>query len=310
MEKMTCIAFSKDRAMQVDATLRSFFAHCMDSENVQLSVLYACSNEQHSRQYEQLIREWGSHLKVKFVLQNHFRRDVLNILNPYPEASYPDFIYKALMCLLPRLVRMLMRVYDLPHSTPLVLFLVDDAIFTREFALSEIALLLSEHKDTLGFSLRLGKNITYCYMNDRPQPLPVFQPIARFIQKHNWTKAELDFAYPLEVSSSIYRLDDILPVLLGRKFNTPNSMEGGMNVSKNLFALTLPFLMSYDYSVSFCNPVNVVQTISPENRSGAKRHYSVKELSNLFDAGKRINIDTYHHIIPISCHQEMDLVFE
>lgn len=305
-----CLLFSKDRGMQVHATLRSFFAHCQDPENARISVLYACSNAQFSRQYNQLISEWESRPQVKFVRQRHFRRDVFNILNPYPRASKPELFYKVLALIPPRIVRLIMRVYDIPHSTSLFLFLVDDAIFTHEFTLSEITTLLLEQKETVGFSLRLGGNITFCYMNNCPQPIPILHPVTGNIQKHNWTKAVLDFAYPLEVSSSVYRSDDILPILLESKFNDPNLLEGGLNLSKNRYSSTMPFLLSYNHSVAFCNPINIVQTISPENRSGVKRHYSTNELANLFDVGKRINIDYFHHMTPISCHQEVDLVFE
>ncbi|MBA4384744.1 MAG: hypothetical protein C0410_08410 [Anaerolinea sp.] len=305
-----CLIFSKDRAMQVQATLQSFFAYCTDNENVRISVLYTCSNKQHSKQYLQLAQEWQSYPQVKFVRQSQFRQDVFNILNPYPSTSLQNLIYKVLTHLRPRIVRLFSRTISVPSTSSLLLFLVDDVIFTHEFSLSEIAELLTKHSDVLGFSLRLGQNTLYSYMNDREQLLPVFQPLVGNVQKYNWTNADQDFGYPLEVSSSAYRLVDVIPILLEIRFDNPNWLEGGMNKRRNRFASTRPFLLCYNRSVAFCNPVNLVQTVSLQNRAGTKRHYSPAELANLFDAGSRINVQAYHHITPVSCHQEMELVFE
>ncbi|MCL5126495.1 MAG: hypothetical protein M1511_18745 [Deltaproteobacteria bacterium] len=310
MKMMKVLVFSKDRAMQVQATLQSFLAHCADTENIRINVLYTCSNEQHSRQYLQLAQEWQSHPQVRFIEQNRFRRDVFNILNPYSSTSFQNSIYAFLAHVHPRIVRVCRCLVSPPRTPSLIMFLVDDAIFTHEFRLSEIIECLAMRRDALGFSLRLGENTTYSYMSDREQQLPVFEPVDSNVQKYMWTKADQDFGYPLEVSSSIYRLVDVIPILLEIKFDNPNLLEGGMNKRRNRFASTRPFLLCYNRSVAFCNPVNLVQTVSLQNRAGTKRHYSPTELANLFDAGNRINFEAYHHTTPVSCHQEMELVFK
>ena len=74
-----CLVFSKNRAMQVEATLKSFFRHCADVENVRTSVLFACSDEQYRRQYQQLAQEWQGARLVRFVPQSRFRQDVFNV---------------------------------------------------------------------------------------------------------------------------------------------------------------------------------------------------------------------------------------
>lgn len=307
---INCLLFSKDRAMQVQATLQSFFSHCTDVENIHINVLYTCSNEQHSRQYLQLAQEWQSYPQVRFIEQSRFRRDVFNILNPYSSTSFQNSIYAFLAHVHPHIVRACRRLVSPPRTSSLLLFLVDDVIFTHEFSLSEIAEFLTKHSDVLGFSLRLGQNTIYSYMNDREQLLPVFRHLVGNVHKYNWTNADQDFGYPLEVSSSVYRLVDIIPLLLEIKFDNPNWLEGGMNKRRNRFASTRPFLLCYNRSVAFCNPVNLVQTVSLQNRAGTKRHYSPAQLANLFDTGNRINFEAYHHTTPVSCHQEMELVFK
>ncbi|MGD0340017.1 MAG: hypothetical protein ABSB78_14645 [Bacteroidota bacterium] len=169
---------------------------------------------------------------------------------------------------------------------------------------------LRSHPDSLGFSLRLGRNTTFCYMNNVDQHPPDFLPLTKDILKFNWINAEQDFGYPLEVSSSVYRAHEILPFLLKIPFNNPNHLEGGMNWFKDVFATHRPDLLCFEQSVAFSNPINIVQRVSPANRVGTHRHYSTEELAVLFDQGNQIRIEAYRGLIPISCHQEVDLVFE
>src|SRR4030042_1966805 len=102
MRNCVSLIFSKDRALQLDATLRSFLLYCKDPELSEIRVLYTTTTSLHEEQYRQL--------------QKH----------PY----------------------------------------------------------------AIGFSLRLGKNTTYCYPLDKGQRLPEFQTIEQDILKYNWTNAE------------------------------------------------------------------------------------------------------------------------
>jgi len=309
MTMINCILFSKDRAMQVDATLQSFFVHCQNPENAVINILYACSNEQHEHQYLQLSETWGKSQQVKFTRERNFRKDFLNLLNPFHRISFQNLSFKLLMMKDLRITRRLRRLIAVPHTNALVLFLVDDTIFTSEFSLTEISSALTTNPDTLGFSLRLGKNITHSYMLRRDEVQPIFNAVGNNILKFRWIDADMDFNYPIEVSSSAYRLVDIISSLISVPFDDPNFLEGGMNVNKAKFLSTHPNLLCYTLSVAFCNPINVVQTVSPENRRGEEVHYSSTELASLFDQGKRINIDPFHHFIPNSCHMELKLEF-
>ena len=120
------VIFSKDRAMQLDATIRSFLLNCKDPHFVNLSVIYKASNTCHKETYNKLIKEYEL---VEFIEEEDFRKQLLSNL----------------------------------VSSRYVLFLVDDNIFVRDFHLSEITEALPKIPDALGFSLRLGKNINYNY---------------------------------------------------------------------------------------------------------------------------------------------------
>lgn len=301
---INCILFSKNRAMQVDATLLSFFLHCQDPENAAITVLYACSTEQHYRQYIQLAQEWSDHKQIIFIKEKAFRQDFLKIL-----SSFQNNLFTLFMQSNHRVVRVIQRFIPFPHSDAKIMFLVDDTIFTSAFRLSEICNAMTSNPDSLGFSLRLGRNIKYSYMLDKPESQPNFDSLTENLLKFRWTDADMDFNYPLEVSSSVYRLTDVLTALKGGLFSNPNFLEGVMNVNKSRFTSTKPNILCYTSSVAFCNPVNIVQTASLENRRGDQIHYSIDELAELFDQQKRIDVTVFQNFIPDSCHVEHKLTF-
>lgn len=300
------IIFSKDRALQLDATIRSFFRHCKNANDIELVVLYKVTAEIHARQYSELEKNYSN---VQFVEQRDFRQDVFKFLDPYTENSLESWIFKALLRLPPRFVAGISTWILPPPEQKFILFLVDDNLFVRDFDIGEIVNDMQENIDAIGFSLRLGSNTTFCYVLDCPQPLPEFIFEKKGILKYAWADATLDFGYPFDISSSIYRLGDFLPILMGLKFDHPNLLEGHMAIQKKKFAKALSTMLCYETSVTFCNPINRVQDIS-ENRAGVEYYYSSQKLADLFDKGYRINTDTYNNFVPNSCHQEIDLTFK
>jgi hypothetical protein len=185
---------------------------------------------------------------------------------------------------------------------------VDDTLFVRDFALQEAKDALAAAPAALGFSLRLGRNISHSYVHNQEQSLPVFATLEENILSFIWKKAVLEFNYPLEVSSSIYRLADIQPLLETLSFENPNQLEGNMvkNVSK--FSRNQPYLLCYETSVAFCNPVNKVQTLF-DNRAGEKVSYSSEELAGMYEEGLRVRVEALSDFIPQACHQEVELHF-
>ncbi len=265
------LIFSKDRAMQLQADIESFYLHCSDADSVDMTILYKVSDQRHRRQYDTLKRKFTS---VTFVEENNFRSQVLSLLDGY---EY-------------------------------VLFLVDDNMFIKPFTVSQAINCLQKHTDTIGFSLRLGKNTTYCYANNVPQNLPAFQSLGGKVMKYNWTCQQADFNYPLEVSSSIYKIADIMPLLVQINFHNPNKFEGAMAQNAKLYRELRPSLLCYEYSVAFCDPVNIVQQTA-KNRFGTVNNYTVDQLADLFDRDMSIDVAKYKDFIPNSTHHEVQLYF-
>ncbi|HEY0733511.1 MAG TPA: DUF6065 family protein [Herpetosiphonaceae bacterium] len=144
------IVFSRDRAMQLDATLRSFFLHCQDADEIALFVIYKATDRRHAEQYTQLAQMYAAHGKVRFIEESDFRQDVLRLLAARGPHGLADQL----------------------------LFLVDDNVFVRSFRLAEIRQALVEHPETIGFSLRLGANVTTAIRSMRHRPFPRSQPCA------------------------------------------------------------------------------------------------------------------------------------
>ena len=261
------IVFSKDRALQLDAAIRSFHNCCKD--RIKLQVLYKASNQLYKSQYEKLKTRFND---VIFVEQGDFKNDCLRLLN----------------------------------GSEYVLFAVDDNIFVSDFSVEKIADVLYAQNDCLGFSLRLGKNTTYCYSKNAPQKLPAFERIETGVLKYDWTEAQLDFNYPLEVSSSIYKVRDILPLIEQLRFDNPNELEGLMALNAKIYIPAGKNLLCFEKSKTFCNPLNMVQTAIP-NRASDRKDYSPLALAELFEKGMAIDIGRYFGFVPNACHQEVEL---
>lgn len=271
MRLVASIIFSKDRALLLRATLESFRDNFMDHlEFVDTYVIYKCSNEVYEKQYAQLKEEFPF---VNFIKESSLILHVRSLLSRY---KY-------------------------------VFFQVDDNI-VNNVCFVEDALKCLETPKVLGFSYRLGKNITYCYMADCPQRLPSFNSCwSPQIQIYIWKEEEHDFGYPLELSSTIYRSEDILQYAAGDI--TVNSFENTLNSHKFDFAKNRPFLCCYDFSRMFSLPSNNVAN-TPGNRVGTLRYYTEEELASIFDAGKRIKVENFYGIRTTSPHQEFPITFE
>lgn len=271
MNDIVGIIFSKDRAMQLDATLKSFELNCKDRSDMDVKVLYTVSSRIHENQYDRLMEKYTH---VQFVKEVLFKQQLLSSVEAYP----------------------------------FILFLVDDNIFVKPFFIKDIVSEVSEHHDALGFSLRLGKNIEYCYSMDVFLKKPDFTFVGKGFIKFDWTAAEYDFGYPLEVSSSVYRTNDLLSLLTDAEFSNPNTLEFQLASHSYSYASAQNCIISNETSIAFCNPINKVQQVY-NNRAGTKASYTASELSQMFEQGYRIDVAKYAGFIPNACHQEVKLVF-
>lgn len=273
-QPVPCMAviFSKDRAMQLEAGLKSLFDRCVDPHLLSVRVVYTTTDRKHASQYETLAAEYSN---VEFWREQDFREDTLKA------CSSGDYI----------------------------LFLVDDNIFVQDFSIAEIIKDLDTYPESIGYSLRLGKNIKWHYPTDTPQKQPQFHSAASGLFLVDWRISEGYFGYPLEVSSSVFRSDEMLPLMRSLPFKNPNELEAAIDSHKGLFLEKRPGLLFPETSAAFCNPINLVQS-AYQNRY-AENQFGTEELADLFEQGKRIDVSAFYGFQPSGCHQEVrfDYVF-
>lgn len=293
--------------MQLDGVLRSFFLHCKDPNNIAMNILYHASNEKYKNQYKQLTEDYSKR-NVKFIEEIHFRHDFLKLLNYFIRPWQLLLLCLSIIANVP-IFKFIRKLLFKLKQREFVMFLVDDNIFVKSFEIKSIVDILSRNDDCIGFSLRLGTNINYCYPKARIQAPPYFIEIGDDVMKYDWTTSEDDFAYPLEISSSIYRIQDVLPFLKHSKFKNPNTLESSFSGKKRFFTRIKPLLLCFRKSVTFCNPVNIVQETT-KNRVGLKKAYLANNLSQMFKDGYRIDVEKFTKFTPNSCHQEVDLALK
>jgi glycosyltransferase involved in cell wall biosynthesis len=118
--------------------------------------------------------------------------------------------------------------------------------------------------------------------------------------------AECDFGYPLEVSSSVYRIKDIGSLLESLEYKNPNSFEARLSECISQFQLSLPELICAPLSLTFCAPINKVQS-EANNRAGEEFGLSAEHLAEKYAENLRLDVDAFQNFTPNACHQEVEL---
>lgn len=268
------IIFSKDRAMQLEACLSSLLNTCSDSWALDISVIYKATDDHMESQYNLLRLKYAT---IEFVKETSFYNDLVHSLKPFQH----------------------------------ILFIVDDCVFRKAWSVVNIIQLLAEHTDALGFSLRLGLNTTFCFSLEREQDIPEYEEICisngSRILSIDWTSADADWGYPLEVSSSFFRSDDILRFINNvQGILNPNTLESYLSKNAYVFADTRPRLLCYSESAAFCIPFNLVQD-RYFNRSVLNPTRSAVVLAWLFENGYRFDTSNLIRFVPNACHEDYDL---
>lgn len=189
---LTYIIFSKDRACQLDALLRSM------ELNIQVPyeccVLFKASDAQYMAGYLKLM---ALHPWVKFRAEASFKGDVLSVVNN--------------------------------SAGKYVGFLVDDNIFIRKFEEYSWMMELENHPEIMGLSLRLAPHVTYCYALGVSTGAPHFETYGDNLV-WDLRASQGDFQYPVSVDGDIYRRSDLLGYIDELPFGSPNEFEGQMSI--------------------------------------------------------------------------------
>lgn len=270
MNKIVTIIFSKNRSLQLDLLLRSLY-NCVDDFSIfDTKIIYKVTDERHKKSYDTLQSEWKN---IQYIEETNFKDNLIEAIAGY---EY-------------------------------VLFLVDDTIFTNRFNLDEVTKLLEKHNNILGFSLRLGENTNYCFSCNMPQDIPSMREYNKDISTYFWPRTQFDFSYCLELSSSIYRVKDVLQIIAERIFTNPNQLEDVLYANLWQFVCFKYRMACYNQSVAFANPINQTTITNKSNRTGNDEDYSIEKLLELYERDGRISSSRFYGLITHSAHQLEEL---
>lgn len=217
------VIFSRDRACQLDALLRSMERFVQVAHHK--TVLYAASNDDFERGYRSLM---AGNRATRFVRESDFKRDLLSILT---EAR--------------RLGR---------H----ILFLVDDILFLRDWSGGDNLQLFTDNENILTLSLRLGEKITHC----QPRGMATTPHDFTDSNLWHWREGSDGYwNYPMSLDGHLFRAEDIVDRLSQLAFSNPNILEAalaGQDIQKPLMlAERRPYLVNLALNrvqSTFANP--------------------------------------------------------
>jgi len=219
------IIFSKDRAMQLDALLGSFFHFAKNPPA--LKIIYRASSNPFESAYDEVKTAYIAN-NVEFIKEQNFKADLTTALETINSSK--------------------------------VFFLVDDIIFkeTVDFNYFEK---IDPKKQIL--SLRLGKHLNFAYTLQKEQKLPDLSPSKEFNQllSWDWNLAEYDWAYPLSVDGNLFDTSEVKIMVNHLNYKAPNSFEEALQLMTPLYAQRRG--LCFEKSVIVNNPCNKVQTENP-----------------------------------------------
>ena len=257
------IIFSKDRPMQLFSLLESYYKYL--SPAPPLYIIYRSSDSNYEKAYEEVRDYFKNQTHLTFIKESDFRANLISLLKNI-RSTY-------------------------------IFFLVDDIIFKSSLSFEDYLTLSDRDKYIL--SLRLGKNLSYCYPLDSHQELPHFKNKGIFLS-WKWKKSQKDWKYVFSVDGNVYLKNEILAITEEIPFKAPNSYEASMNTLRYIIRRKDGLCYHESKLVNLC--LNRVQD-EVLNISG---DISSEELLDLWNQGNKIDIDKFSSISNISAHIEVE----
>ena len=209
-----------DRAMQLDALLRSFLLNKIG--DCKIIVIYKVSNDKHKKAYSEVVKRFNDAVIFREEDTSPFKNLVLQCVDEI--------------------------------NTDKIFFLVDDLVFTHKIDFND---LVKVDTNKYIFSLRMGEHLNFSYVVNKTQKLPKFIKKDKNYIYWKWGDSELDWAYPLSVDGHIFNRLEIKSLIEFCDFKAPNSLENSLQVEKELFSYKIG--MSCTQASIVNNPCNKVQ---------------------------------------------------
>ncbi len=254
--RVDTVVFSFDRPLQLYAYLES--AEKYLSNVNETHVIYRASNNAYDNGYQ--------------IVAQRFPRVLFHKQSTNPQNDFKSLVWAS--------------VYSNTSICQYVMFAVDDIIIKDSVDMQECTRALEDYK-AWGFYLRLGKNINYCYMLNRPTAPPKGKDMGNlFCWK--FCDGDGDWAYPNNVDNTIYRKKDILSYLKKEPFTNPNYLEGHWQKWRDMKGKGICFQTSKNINI----PLNLVNPSYNRNN----HLFTPAELLQKFQQGLKIDILKFHQV--------------
>lgn len=258
------VIFTFDRPMQLEALLLSVQKYIKGIESI--SCICRTTNTDYKKAYEQVFALFPA---LRVVYQSN--------------KPYADFK--------PSLLSL---TYD--SLAPYVIYAVDD-IIVKDYVDLTYCVDILRKTNAYGFYLRLGKNITECYTENRITPPPPLAPIEEAVYSWRFAEGAGDWAYPNTVDMTLFKKDDIKDMLLKLNYWSPNSLESAWSIQADLAKKGVCFESSKIVNL----PLNLVQNFCNNRNMNA---CPALELLKKFEDGFRIDIDDVKKLDNAAPHVE------
>lgn len=262
-KKVDYVIFSYDRPLQLYALLESsekYFTGLQETH-----VIYRSSNIDYDKAYKEVF--------------NRFPWAI-----PHKQSSKPKEDFKPLV---------LKSVFSPTSDSPYIMFAVDDILVTDFVNLCYCSKAL-ENEGALGFYLRLGKNISFCYMLNKETPVPKGEMVTSSVFRWKFKKGAGDWNYPHTVDMTIYRKSDVQAFLVNSDYANPNQLEHtwAKQADNSLYGLC------FEFSKNINLPLNLVNLST--NR--CEHLFTPVDLLAKFNQGLKIDVDAFYMKRNISPH--------
>ena len=221
-----CIAFSKDRALQLHALISSYLEKV--ASPVPIHILYQASTPLHQKAYEEVIEIFPNN-NISFTKQdsdNSFRSNLISLLKSVNSGK--------------------------------IFFLVDDILFVEDFDIEDF---VKFDTDKFVPTLRMGLNLNKCYTVQKDQPLPKLIPaIIKDKDKitWQWDQGAYDWSYPLSLDGHFFSSQEIITMIQLIDFSAPNTLEDQLQKFRRFFLFRKGIAYNKSRIVNIpCNKVQI-----------------------------------------------------
>lgn len=266
IKKADVLVFSYNRPMQLYCFLESLFMYVKNLGMV--NVLYRSDNQEYADAYAQVQQKFPLVVFVKQSCENpqqDFKKNTVDSI----EHGDNDYI----------------------------IFAVDD-IIVKGFCDLHDCIAALEKTHAYGFYLRLGMNITHCYMANRSHALPNLVPIGNQMYAWSFKDGGYDWRYPNSVDMTLYKKSDIIEAFKNLDYSNPSNLEGNWFIPEYVDYEKIG--LCYQSSKIVNIPLNVVQTEHNNTHMNLETVY----LLELFNQGLKIDSAPLYMIKNRSPHME------